>query len=180
MPWLFGCILSVAVALGCGAFASISTAGDEPSPASKPAYETVAVAVRRKARQRCNCELAPCWMRATTHNIFKRVGGWGDIILQFRQPGGDWQSAEICRRWPNQAKLRTLRALTAKSMRSTIAYRADRRVLLAQMKFTIDEKSIAWTIQLRNDSELPLEIGDLALPLPMNSQFRRVNRRAPS
>jgi hypothetical protein len=97
----------------------------------------------------------------------------GDVLIQFRQPSGDWQPADT-----------TALAASGKGIdRSNpdghefgAAYRVPtgpKSSLLVTNQFAVEDQAVVWKINLENDSEKSLEIGDLALPFAMNSQFRR-------
>jgi len=95
----------------------------------------------------------------------------GDAVITLRSPGGSWESV-------NTADLVPTR-MDATSPDGT-SYRANYLItnsagnaLAVEMRFTIQEQAIFWTVTLHNAGNQPLEIGDLAFPFPMNSLFRR-------
>ncbi len=95
----------------------------------------------------------------------------GDACIQFRQPGGPWQSVNTATLTHNGAF-----ALVADDTEYRAAYsitNGPSAALVLDTRFDFDENSIRWTLTLRNQTARPLEIGDLAFPFPMNSSFRR-------
>ncbi|MCF7674074.1 MAG: hypothetical protein K9M97_01925, partial [Akkermansiaceae bacterium] len=95
----------------------------------------------------------------------------GEVTARFRHRGGDWCSV-------NTADLRKEAVVTWNADHSEVltCYPVTDGVAPAleiQIGLRIEEESLTWTVGLGNVSGGPLEIGDLALPLPMNSSFRR-------
>src|SRR5260370_26222929 len=43
--------------------------------------------------------------------------------------------------------------------------------MLASEKFQLQNNALVWTIWLSNNTDHELEVGDLALPLPFNTQY---------
>ncbi len=84
----------------------------------------------------------------------------GHVEIAWRRPNGPWQrfsSAEV-----------------EASQNSEGAFRAqdDRGEALAvTVRLKPEGKLLRWTIALRNISSEPIEVGDVALPLPMHSSF---------
>ena len=84
----------------------------------------------------------------------------GDVEIAWRRPDGPWQKFHS--------------AETSRSPGSTGTYYAqdDRGEALAVTVLLEPQgKLLRWTIALRNRSSDPIEVGDLALPLPMHSSF---------
>ena len=94
----------------------------------------------------------------------------GDIALTYRQPGGAWQSAAT-------AELGSVRtaALSADGRQYAVTYSVQDSAgpaLSLQINFDVRDRAVLWTMTLHNATDQPLEIGDLALPLPMNTEFQ--------
>ena len=97
--------------------------------------------------------------------------GLGDVAIRYRRPGGAWQAANTA----EMAESGRV-ALTAERDRhnyqASYSFRdATGAILRAVVRFDVGATAIQWTIELKNASKEPVEIGDLALPLPMNSVF---------
>ena len=103
----------------------------------------------------------------------------GDIVLRWRKAGeSDWRVAEtsqIAQSVDDRLEISSSGGLT---------YRltdGQSPALEIESRLAIDEDSISWNIGLQNVSDGLLEIGDLALPLPISSPFGRgrVRSRGP-
>lgn len=95
----------------------------------------------------------------------------GDVSVRFRKPGGDWHSAETA----DQAKAAEI-TVNADGSECVARYPANAGLdpmLMVQVGLSIKEGALVWTLGLENVSGGPLEVGDLSLPLPMNSSFRQ-------
>jgi len=97
----------------------------------------------------------------------------GDVIIRYREATNDWQSV-------NTAALDDTRKLASDS--PTGGQRATYRitggssaVLVVQTGFAQQRDAILWTITLQNAGDRPLEIGDLALPLPVSRSSAPTN-----
>jgi len=95
----------------------------------------------------------------------------GDLSLRLRRSGGEWQSV-------NTAELAKTAQVTstAEGSRCTTLYHVSEGPatgLDVKIGFNVGEEGLEWTIGLRNTSDEALEIGDLALPLPLNSSFNK-------
>jgi hypothetical protein len=96
----------------------------------------------------------------------------GDVAIKYRQTGTNWLSA-------NTATLATNGAVDCAWQSNQGAYTGNYRitngttpVFALQTAFNFQaDGAILWTLQLTNLTAQPLEIGDLALPLPMNTRF---------
>ncbi|TWT36578.1 hypothetical protein KOR34_14840 [Posidoniimonas corsicana] len=92
----------------------------------------------------------------------------GDVDLRLRKPGGEWRSistSDLAEKGATQSnggasERTTTYAIPAPKLNVTIAIR-------------VATESIDWTVTLENTSEAPIEVGDLAFPLPMNTRFAR-------
>ncbi len=51
--------------------------------------------------------------------------------------------------------------------------------LRLQVRFVVEERDVLWKLTLSNETDHPLEIGDLALPLPVNRNRGRQNEPPP-
>jgi hypothetical protein len=106
------------------------------------------------------------------HTEYVAPGGrLGDVSINFRQPGGDWQPVNTAA-LANTAEV-TLNADRAGCLATYQISNGPAKVLIVTIGIGIQAGALEWTIRLRNATGAPLEIGDLALPLPMNSSFRK-------
>ncbi len=96
-------------------------------------------------------------------------GRLGDVAIRYRRPGGDWRSFETAGTAPE----RRSSASEDGASRETIYAVGDgeRHDLRVGIGFTIESEVLRWTLALENVSDVPIEIGDLAVPLPMNTRF---------
>ena len=84
----------------------------------------------------------------------------GDVLVRYRQEGGDWLTAFT------GSLVDTGTFGTSEDGRGHKAiYRAPGLVI--EVEFTILEQALLWEITISNPTDKPLEIGDLALPLPI-------------
>jgi hypothetical protein len=84
----------------------------------------------------------------------------GHIEIAWRRPNGPWQS------------FHSAEAIPSASSAGTYRVEDDRgEALVANVHLEPQGRVLRWTIALRNMSSDPIEIGDLALPLPMQSAF---------
>jgi hypothetical protein len=95
----------------------------------------------------------------------------GDVVVRFREQDGDWQTI-------NTAALTNTGAFTvsADGTESSAVFQISNRaaaVLALEIRFKILPAAIDWTMRVANVTDRPLEIGDLAFPLLMNSSARR-------
>ncbi|HEX6964662.1 MAG TPA: DUF5695 domain-containing protein, partial [Gemmatimonadaceae bacterium] len=96
-------------------------------------------------------------------------GRLGDAVVRYRPAGRNsaWQTAET----GALAGVRNvIRSADGAHYEATyeVAHGAT-PALAIQSRFTFEDRAILWTITVRNRTHHPLEIGDLALPLPMTS-----------
>ncbi|HEX5324636.1 MAG TPA: DUF5695 domain-containing protein [Capsulimonadaceae bacterium] len=104
---------------------------------------------------------------------YVRAGGrLGDVSLRYRHAGEEWQEAETSSLGISSIRRRS-------SDRAT-EYAVSRRVLEGTTpavdittRFVFDGQALLWSVSLKNLTAQPIEIGDLAIPLPMNGVFRR-------
>ena len=97
----------------------------------------------------------------------------GDVIIRYRDATNDWQSV-------NTAALGDTRMLSSGSHtgEQVATYRitnGSSAALVIRTGFTLQRDAILWTISLQNAGDHPLEIGDLALPLPVSRSSAPTN-----
>ncbi len=154
-----GSWLLLAAALSAGAF-----------PAKAASAEAEAAQFKIQMADGALCSLQSS--RDPFHTEYIQPGArLGDVVIQFRLPGGDWQSVQT-------ASLTNLAAVVKNPAQTECTTRfvitnASKPALIIQLGFKLEAAALTWTIRLQNASGQPLEIGDLALPLAMNSSFQR-------
>lgn len=90
----------------------------------------------------------------------------GDALVKFRKGDGEWQSV-------NTATLADAGSFSTSAGRTefTAAYQITNGhspALALQIRFNVQDHAILWTLDLKNTSDQPIEIGDLAFPLPIS------------
>ena len=105
-------------------------------------------------------------------------GRLGDAILRYRQGAGAWSTART-------ATTSGMGAFSYLTSPDGTQHRAHYEItngitgkLVFESLFAFKQDTIEWTVAATNLSAIPLEIGDLALPLPMNSSFSGVTTSA--
>ena len=93
----------------------------------------------------------------------------GDLLVKYRLPGGPWQSVQT-------ASLAAVGAGTSTTNDDGTLCQAVYQItnnaaatLLLQVVFSVHEQDIAWTLTLQNKTSVPLEIGDLAIPMTVGA-----------
>jgi hypothetical protein len=91
----------------------------------------------------------------------------GEILIKYRQGTDDWHSVNTA----------ALSSSTDDNEHGAAFQILDgtNAMLAVQSQFIIEERAIIWTLTLRNTTSQPLEIGDLALPLPISRGGRQGN-----
>ena len=93
----------------------------------------------------------------------------GELLLRFRRDEGEWERLDTRETAVAQATTSPDGAVHRGVYRYT---RAGSAVLQVEVRFTIAKEAVDWDIVLENLTSTPLEIGDLAVALPMNGNFR--------
>ena len=95
----------------------------------------------------------------------------GDAVVTCRRFGGPWLTVETA-----SPKSTRTSALSADGRQYTVASQIQDDqgpALSLKMHFDVRDGAVVWTMTLHNTTSLPLEVGDLALPLPMNTEFQQ-------
>ncbi len=89
----------------------------------------------------------------------------GDAILRYRRGGGQWRALET-----GQDGVRRTATSSADGTEqlASVTGPPGSAGPVVDLRFNVGERAISWSIAVRNPTDLPLEIGDLALPLPIN------------
>jgi hypothetical protein len=94
----------------------------------------------------------------------------GDTMLTYRRTGGDWQTIDTSALGTPRTAVRS-----ADGRQYTVTYpiQSDQKpALTLKSTFDVHDGAVLWTTTLHNLTGEALEIGDLALPLPMNTEFQ--------
>ena len=119
-------------------------------------FDSGAVVSLKRVADRIDTEYVPAGRRL------------GDITVGYRQGAGDWQTAQT-------ATLAGSDAATFSTGEKGLEHKAVYRiadVMALETRFVVEEKAIVWTLGVTNTGKQRLEIGDLALPLPLGSGGR--------
>ena len=95
----------------------------------------------------------------------------GEVSIRFRHSGGEWRSANTADQPKPTAS--TVNGDRGESETSYGFSDGSTAALVVRIKLQVQERALVWSIGLSNVSGEPLEIADLALPLPMNSSFKK-------
>ncbi|MXP27056.1 hypothetical protein GRI39_13565 [Altererythrobacter indicus] len=93
--------------------------------------------------------------------------GLGDVELVWRLAEGEWA---ICK--TALAKPAAREVSPARDIRRYILPAGEEAALEVELSLKVEGDRLLWTIQLTNLAQQPVTIGDLALPLPMHTDFR--------
>lgn len=91
---------------------------------------------------------------------------FGDVTVRFRQPGGEWTMLSTAR----EAEAGNL-TVRREPNESTYAMVAERAGVRLRVSFDVGAEQILWTIEVTNGTDTSIEIGDVALPFPMNHDW---------
>ena len=89
----------------------------------------------------------------------------GDLIIRYRQGSGEWLPFETGEPEANRS---TTASADGTEQRVSVAGPPGSTAPELEVRFTVAERSIIWSIRVRNPTDRTLEIGDLAIPLPIN------------
>lgn len=94
----------------------------------------------------------------------------GDVFLRYRHAEGEWHTLDTSS--PDSRQPASL--IVSPDGKQQRAHFSDGGVALhLDLTLKIRPKAIDWNITLTNHSDSPVEIGDLGIPLPISSRFRR-------
>ena len=88
-----------------------------------------------------------------------------DVVVKYRAADSDWKmQSSLC-----LAKAGSM-TITTEGDTTTASYNIDNALTLT-VALDLQDHALLWTIKLENKTDTPLEIGDIAMPFPMNSAF---------
>lgn len=91
----------------------------------------------------------------------------GDAIIKYRRGNEDWSSLETA------SFTERVVSSSPDGLSHGAQYEPAGKGLSYRVAFTVGETTIDWRVEVHNLGKTPLEIGDLALPLPMNGNFQQ-------
>jgi hypothetical protein len=102
-------------------------------------------------------------------NYVRPQGRLGDVTIRYRRPSGEWRSFETA---GADRERESSSSADGASHESTFTVSdGERKALRVRIGFTVERETLRWTLAFENLSDVPIEIGDLAVPLPMNTRF---------
>lgn len=99
----------------------------------------------------------------------------GEVLIATRSGNGEWRSATTFA----SGDIRTVEERGSGSCAFVYSGNAQllhglRGIGLTE-EFRLEGRDVMWTLEFRNETDQPLEIGDIGLPLPFNKRFVRDN-----
>ncbi len=97
---------------------------------------------------------------------------FGDVYVTYRKPEGDWERTDTLSL--AEQGLATVDGASQNHSKYAASYPlggAEHPDLTVTVTFEADDTSMLYTIGISNCSGVPVEIGDLAVPFPMNHAF---------
>ena len=89
----------------------------------------------------------------------------GDVVIRYRRPGGEWQALDTAA----QGSVRRVTASPDGSQQTAdVNGPAGSDAPELAIRFSVEEQRVRWVVGIRNAAEAPLEIGDLAILLPIS------------
>jgi len=98
----------------------------------------------------------------------------GELAVRYRQDGGDWfatGAADPDRDFSGSARPAVSSVASGDKVGSA-GTQGDGRLGVAS-SFALGGEVLTWTIELRNETDAELEVGDLALPLLFNTRYEK-------
>lgn len=90
----------------------------------------------------------------------------GNVAVRYRLGPGQWQEAMTS----NMTDRRSVKV--SSKNKHVVSYDVgDERQLTLTERFALEGDVFIWTLRFRNNTDRTLEIGDIALPLPMNTKY---------
>jgi hypothetical protein len=89
----------------------------------------------------------------------------GGAFIKYRRDQGDWQSVDTATLVGAAIVSTNTDGTEFTTYRVTNGLSA---VFVLELSFNVNGKSVLWTLNLRNAGDQPVEIGDLAVPLPIS------------
>jgi hypothetical protein len=104
----------------------------------------------------------------------------GDVLVRYRMEKGRWQQVAATRMSDRKAALPSAEPKPGRRdytyFDKYYLYHGDFNDHFADLelvvRFRLEDEALVWTLHLRNLADQPLEVGDLALRLPFNTELR--------
>ncbi|MDE1155493.1 MAG: DUF5695 domain-containing protein [Acidobacteriaceae bacterium] len=106
---------------------------------------------------------------AYTTNYIANGQKLGEVLVQWRRPEGEWQTLDSTQLSAAQVKLQ--QASHGGCAAEYLAQDQQGKALQVIVRLEPHGSALRWSISLRNLSSQSIEVGDLAVPLPMHSSF---------
>jgi hypothetical protein len=84
----------------------------------------------------------------------------GDVVIAQRRQNGEWTTSQT-------AELSTRQIVTTTDSTHEVRYALPDGLEMTA-RFEVEDRAVRWSITTRNTGTQPIEIGDLAVPLPIN------------
>jgi len=97
-------------------------------------------------------------------------GRLGDVLVRYRAGGGPWQEALTADLAPAAGALPAPAGAAARGATYLIGP-GERPDLALAVRFALEGEALRWTLTFRNLADGAIELGDVALPLPMNTEY---------
>jgi hypothetical protein len=94
----------------------------------------------------------------------------GDVVLRFRQGSGEWQDLGT---GAAAERRETRSSADGREHRMTVS-RSGRGAPEVEVGFVAEDAALRWSVTVRNASDRSIEVGDLAVPLPIHLNRERV------
>lgn len=91
----------------------------------------------------------------------------GDVVVKYRRGSGEWDGIDTTSLTERRVDA------SADGTRYSVTYAPATAGFQLDVAFIVHDAAIEWRIDVENLSGTLLEIGDLAIPLPINGDFRR-------
>ena len=100
----------------------------------------------------------------------------GDVLLRYRFPGSEeWRTFDSA----TADGSAEVRAAAGGAERQWLLEADGAPLLALAIRFDVRDAALEWTLELENRSGRPLEIGDLAIPLPLTRSFDQGEQQRP-
>jgi hypothetical protein len=96
---------------------------------------------------------------------------FGDVIVRFRQGSGEWRSLETS----EASADRTTSASPDGREHGMVVSASGADVPEVEVDFVVDDSTLRWRVTVRNPTDRSIEVGDLAVPLPINLNLLQEN-----
>jgi hypothetical protein len=89
----------------------------------------------------------------------------GDVVVRYRHGAGDWEALDSDDEGISRA---TTGGAEGSEWSTVLARSGVGEAPEVRIRFVVEERALRWHVTVRNPGPFPLEVGDLAIPLPIN------------